>query len=136
MRHIGLVLNVKGGGNVMQLDHFKVTRWKSVLFVLLVLVVILSCFVAQAAPVTITNDSQFRDTSGNIIHAHGGGMIKVGSTYYWFGECRQSGGYLFDSVKCYSSTDLKNWTFVRNALSRSSAPELNTCNIERPKVMY
>jgi hypothetical protein len=102
----------------------------------LILVIALGCFTVQAAPVTITNDTQFRDTSGNIIHAHGGGMIKVGSTYYWFGECRQSGGYLFDSVKCYSSTDMKNWTFVRNALSRTSAAELNTCNIERPKVMY
>jgi hypothetical protein len=120
----------------MQFGNVKVTRWISLLSVLSVFVVILSCFVAQADPVTITNDTQFRDTSGNVIHAHGGGMIKVGSTYYWFGECRQSGGYLFDSVKCYSSTDLKTWTFVRNALSRSSASELNTCNIERPKVMY
>lgn len=120
----------------MQFGNVKVTPWISILFVLLVFVVILSCSVAQAAPVTITNDTQFKDTSGNIIHAHGGGMIKVGSTYYWFGECRQSGGYLFDSVKCYSSNDLKTWTFVRNALSRSSASELNTCNIERPKVMY
>ncbi|MDX3646502.1 beta-xylosidase, partial [Streptomyces sp. MB09-02B] len=41
---------------------------------------------AQAAPVTVTNATQFTDTTGAVVHAHGGGVIKVGSFYYWFGE--------------------------------------------------
>lgn len=45
---------------------------------------------AQAAPRTITNGTQFTDTSGNPVHAHGGGVIKVGSSSYWFGEDRNS----------------------------------------------
>ncbi|MDX3646341.1 beta-xylosidase, partial [Streptomyces sp. MB09-02B] len=41
---------------------------------------------AHAASVTIPNATQFTDTTGAVVHAHGGGVIKVGSFYYWFGE--------------------------------------------------
>src|SRR4051794_13219223 len=43
---------------------------------------------AQAAPAAVTNGTQFTDTGGNGVHAHGGGVIKVGDYYYWFGENR------------------------------------------------
>ena len=43
---------------------------------------------AQAAPATVTNATQFTDTTGAVVHAHGCGVIKVGSYYYWFGENR------------------------------------------------
>ncbi|MGW2642106.1 RICIN domain-containing protein [Streptomyces sp. NPDC001348] len=90
---------------------------------------------AQAAPQTITNGTQFTDTSGNAVHAHGGGVIKVGSYYYWFGEDRNSDN-TFRYVDAYRSTDLKNWEFRNHVLSRSSASELGTAYIERPKVVY
>lgn len=90
---------------------------------------------AQAAPQTITNGTQFTDTSGNPVHAHGGGVIKVGSYYYWFGEHRNSDN-TFRYVDAYRSTDLKTWEFRNHVLTQSSAPELATANIERPKVMY
>ena len=61
----------------------------------------------QAAQVTITNGTQFTDTSGNVVHAHGGGVIKVGSFYYWFGENRVT-----KYVDVYRSTDLKTWSPV------------------------
>ncbi len=87
--------------------------------------------VAQAAPVTITNGTQFTDTSGNALHAHGGGVIKVGSYYYWFGENRGT-----KYVDVYRSTDLKNWEFRNHVLTPSSHAELNSANIERPKVLF
>ncbi|MFE9646161.1 RICIN domain-containing protein [Streptomyces sp. NPDC006365] len=90
---------------------------------------------AQAAPQTITNGTQFTDTSGNSLHAHGGGVIKVGSYYYWFGEHRNSDN-TFRYVSAYRSTDLKNWEFRNNVLTEATDPELATANIERPKVMY
>jgi hypothetical protein len=90
---------------------------------------------AQAAPQTIVNGTQFSDTSGNPVHAHGGGVIKVGSYYYWFGEHRNSDN-TFRYVDAYRSTDLKNWEFRNHVLTQSSAAELATANIERPKVMY
>ena len=90
---------------------------------------------ARAATVTVTNGVQFTDTSGNPLHAHGGGMIKVGSYYYWFGENRNDNN-TFRYVSVYRSTDLRNWEFRNNVLTQSSAAELNVSNIERPKVIY
>ncbi|BCJ73780.1 beta-xylosidase [Catellatospora sp. IY07-71] len=90
---------------------------------------------AQAAPVTVTNGTQFRDTSGNVLHAHGGGVLQVGGYYYWFGENRNADN-TFRAVSVYRSTDLRNWEFRNNVLTQSSAAELNVANIERPKVIY
>ncbi|MER5978949.1 RICIN domain-containing protein [Streptomyces sp. NPDC001857] len=90
---------------------------------------------AQAAPLAIANGTQFTDTSGNPVHAHGGGVLKVGSYYYWFGENRNTDN-TFRYVDAYRSTDLKNWEFRNHVLTQASAPELATANIERPKVMY
>lgn len=90
---------------------------------------------AQAAPLTIPGGVQFKDTSGNALHAHGGGVIKVGSYYYWFGEDRNADN-TFKYVDAYRSTDLKNWEFRNHVLTQSSAAELGTAYIERPKVVY
>src|SRR4051812_50112583 len=90
---------------------------------------------AAAAPVTVTNGTQFRDTNGAIVHAHGGGVLKVGSYYYWFGENRNADD-TFKAVSVYRSTDLRTWEFRNNVLTPSSAAELQGANIERPKVIY
>ncbi|MEW2045482.1 RICIN domain-containing protein [Streptomyces sp. NPDC005476] len=90
---------------------------------------------AQAAPVTIADGTQFTDSSGSPVHAHGGGVLKVGSYYYWFGEDRNADN-TFRYVDAYRSTDLKNWEFRNHVLTQSSDPELASANIERPKVMY
>jgi hypothetical protein len=90
---------------------------------------------AQAAPVTVTNGTQFTDNSGNALHAHGGGVIKVGAYYYWFGENRNADN-TFRYVSAYRSTDLKNWEFRKHVLTQAAAPELAFAKIERPKVIY
>ncbi|MGW2717407.1 RICIN domain-containing protein [Streptomyces sp. NPDC001492] len=90
---------------------------------------------AQAAAQTVPNGVQFTDTSGNPVHAHGGGVIKVGAYYYWFGEDRNSDN-TFRYVDAYRSTDLRNWEFRNHVLTQSSAAELGTAYIERPKVIY
>ncbi|MEV5438776.1 RICIN domain-containing protein [Streptomyces sp. NPDC052682] len=90
---------------------------------------------ASAAPQTVTNGTQFTDTAGNPVHAHGGGVLKVGSYYYWFGEHRNADN-TFRYVDAYRSTDLKNWEFRNHVLTQSSAAELASANIERPKVIY
>ncbi|GAB7105223.1 RICIN domain-containing protein [Streptomyces phaeofaciens JCM 4814] len=90
---------------------------------------------ARAAAQTVPNGVQFTDTSGNVVHAHGGGVIKVGSYYYWFGEDRNADN-TFRSVDAYRSTDLKTWEFRNRVLTQSSAAELGTAYIERPKVIY
>ncbi|MDL2080318.1 RICIN domain-containing protein [Streptomyces sp. GXMU-J15] len=90
---------------------------------------------AQAAPITVVNGTQFTDISGNPVHAHGGGVVKVGAYYYWFGENRNADN-TFRYVSAYRSTDLKNWEFRNHVLTEATDPELATANIERPKVMY
>ncbi|MFB7939870.1 RICIN domain-containing protein [Streptomyces sp. NPDC056049] len=90
---------------------------------------------AHAAAVTVTNATQFTDPQGNPVHAHGGGVVKVGDYYYWFGENRNADNS-FKYVSAYRSTDLKTWEFRHHVLTASSHPELAGANIERPKVMY
>ena len=77
--------------------------------------------VAWAAPVPIHSGPPWFDTAGDKINAHGGGMIQVGDTYYWFGEDKageNANNTSFQHVPCYSSTDLAHWTFVNYVLTR------------------
>jgi hypothetical protein len=91
---------------------------------------------ASAAAVTINPGTIWTDTSGSTIEAHGEGITKVGGTYYWLGEDKTNGA-LFQNIKCYSSTDLKNWTFVRNVLTRQTSGDLGPNRIvERPHVIF
>ncbi len=99
-------------------------------FIVMLTVLILGTSVAFADIGIINNGKNFGG-----VQAHGGSIIKVGDTYYWYGENRDTNN-LFVSVRVYSSTDLVNWVDRGNALSNTSAAELNYCNIERPKVMY
>ncbi|MGW0122380.1 RICIN domain-containing protein [Streptomyces sp. NPDC003327] len=90
---------------------------------------------AHAAPVSIANATQFTDPAGNPVHAHGGGVVKVGEYYYWFGENRNADNS-FRYVSAYRSADLKTWEFRNHVLTQETHPELAGANIERPKVMY
>lgn len=78
------------------------------------------------------------DNNGNHIQAHGGGIIKVGRTYYWYGEYRGKDAVPpYKYVGCYSSKDLMNWTFLNKI--KFAAPEgFNPEHwvLERPKVYY
>ncbi|MEV7190220.1 RICIN domain-containing protein [Streptomyces sp. NPDC093510] len=100
-----------------------------------VLLLLAASTTAHAAPVTVTNGTQFADTGGNGVHAHGGGVVKAGSYYYWFGENRHADN-TFKAVSVYRSADLKNWEFRKDVLTQKSDPELDVSNIERPKVIY
>ncbi|WP_407561824.1 RICIN domain-containing protein [Streptomyces sp. 184] len=90
---------------------------------------------AHAAPVTIGNATQFTDPAGAPVHAHGGGVVKVGAYYYWFGE-NGNADNTFRYVSAYRSTDLKTWEFRNHVLTGESDPELDWANVERPKVVY
>jgi len=89
-----------------------------------------------AVAVTITPGSVWDDSQGNVIQAHGEGIIKVDAKYYWLGEDKTNGS-AFQNVKCYSSSDLANWTFVSNVLTRQASGDLGPNRvIERPHVIY
>ncbi|KAF9258587.1 galactan 1,3-beta-galactosidase [Marasmius fiardii PR-910] len=91
--------------------------------------------VAQAA--VIVPGATWTDTSGNVIQAHGGGILKVGSTYYWHGEDKAHNSGLFRAVSCYSSSDLVSWTRQTDSLTPIAGTMISTSNIvERPKVLF
>jgi len=98
--------------------------------------VVLTAF-AQAQNTLIVPGAAWTDTSGNVIQAHGGGFLKVGSTFYWFGEDKVLNSALFKAVSCYTSTDLVNWSRQNDALTPISGTMISTSNIvERPKVIF
>ena len=81
------------------------------------------------------NGVQWADTDGDPIQAHGGGVLKVGEDYYWFGENRNPDGTFF-AVSAYRSKDLRQWEFRNHVLRMTSDPDLEPANVERPKVIY
>lgn len=91
-----------------------------------------------AAPETIRPGELWPDDRGKHIQAHGGGIIRLGDTYFWFGEDRSEGleggkGY----VSCYASKDLAHWTFRHQVMKQADPENLGRGWIlERPKVFF
>ena len=104
---------------------------------------------------TIRSGELWYDTDGRHINAHGGGIMKYGDTYYWFGEHKDD--HTSDAlvgVMCYASEDLVSWRNCGVALSvtEPAAGQANGqrmrgrattgsdiergCILERPKVIY
>ena len=78
------------------------------------------------------------DNNGNHIQAHGGGIIKLGKMYYWYGEERTAGRDTnFRYVSCYTSKDLVNWKSEGVVFSQADPENLGpNWVMERPKVFY
>ncbi|MFI5908514.1 cellulose binding domain-containing protein [Dactylosporangium sp. NPDC051541] len=78
----------------------------------------------------VQNDVFWKDTAGNPIYSQGGGVLKVGTTYYWYGAkyngavtyynnpgAGKNGDTSFNAITAYSSTDLVHWKFEGNVLT-------------------
>lgn len=80
------------------------------------------------------------DQNGNPLQMHGLGILKVGNTWYAYGEDKvgeNSSDATFRAVPCYSSTNLSTWTYQGEALTEQSSGDLGPNRIvERPKVIY
>ncbi len=95
-------------------------------------------FAGCATPPAIKPGEIWPDNRGRHVQAHGGGIIKFGRTFYWFGEDRTRGLDRTNRyVSCYASTDLAHWTF-RNQVLKLADPENfgRGWVLERPKVFY
>ncbi len=107
----------------------------------------------QQKPRTIRSGELWYDDSGRHINAHGGGVMKYGDTWYWFGEHKDDHtSNAMVGVMCYASKDLVNWRNCGVALSvtEPAAGQGNRrrggattdsdiergCILERPKVIY
>jgi hypothetical protein len=95
----------------------------------------------------------WRDTNGQAINAHGGGILFHNGVYYWYGEVKEGRTYLpqvnknwggtrvvAGGVSCYSSTNLVEWKkegIVLPSVADDPDHDLACENvIERPKVIY
>jgi len=103
-------------------------------FSLLVALIIAAVSFGQAS---FTPGKIWKDDGGEVINAHGGGILYDHGKYYWFGERR--GGSLSQGVNVYSSADLYHWKFEALALAPSTDTTSDItagCVMERPKVIY
>ncbi|KAG8910082.1 hypothetical protein FRC01_006553 [Tulasnella sp. 417] len=74
--------------------------------------------------------------TGKHVQAHGGSITKVNGLYYLIGENKE-GGSAFQSINCYSSPDLVQWTFVNSLLTLQGSGDLGPSRVvERPKVIF
>jgi len=98
------------------------------------------------------NGEFWKDTNGDTINAHGGGLLFHGGIYYWFGEIKKGKTWLVPNqqwedyrvpaggINCYSSKNLTDWKYEGVALASkmgNANDDLDTSKvIERPKVVY
>jgi hypothetical protein len=91
----------------------------------------------------ITPGQPWFDTAGNRIQAHGGSIMEVGGTFYWYGENKErstpGSGIWHWGVRCYSSTDLYNWTdlglIIPPVLDDESSPLHPAMSMDRPHIV-
>lgn len=113
------------------LNAYLMRKWLSLTLFLIITLI-------SSAQKTILPGDVWPDDRGQHVQAHGGGIIKVGKTYYWYGEERRQG---LDSnlryVSCYASKDLVSWKFKGDVVQMSDPEELGRrWVLERPKVYY
>lgn len=119
-------------------SHLFQPDWRVVPALLLAATLLCPRFaLSQVAPV-VRPGEVWLDDRGMEIQAHGGGILYLRHTYYWFGEDRsQSNDPEKRYVACYSSPDLVHWKFRNQVLAISNPENLgNGAILERPKVFY
>ncbi len=123
----------------IRLLNQQLTDMKKLFFIITILMA-LPMAAQTKQSLTIRNGELWNDDSGQHINAHGGGIMKYGDTYYWFGEHKSE--HTSDAlvgVMCYASKDLVNWHNCGVALSVSDERGHDIergCILERPKVIY
>jgi beta-galactosidase len=94
---------------------------------------------AQTTPVnqSFKPGEPWLDSKGQVLNAHGGGLLFINNLYYWYGESR--GETASHGVNVYVSKDLYNWRPLGVALAqqRDTASEITIGSVmERPKVIF
>jgi hypothetical protein len=63
---------------------------------------------------SIKSGVPWQDTDGNLINAHGAGLLEHEGMYYWYGSRRSinaTGTQMDGGIALYSSADLYNWKY-------------------------
>lgn len=114
--------------------------------IVLAMLLAASCGETAAAEDRVRPGEVWRDTAGQVIQAHGVGILQVGAEWFWFGEDRTpvvAGG--LDPAKryvsCYRSHDLVHWESRGRVLAMAEPEEMKAqfggdWILERPKVFW
>lgn len=84
------------------------------------------------------------DTEGNRIQAHGGSILAIGDTFYWYGENKErttgENEIWHWGVRCYSSKDFYNWKsegiIIPPDLEDLCSPLHPSALMDRPHIVY
>ena len=84
------------------------------------------------------------DTNGKRIQAHGGSVLYLDGTYYWYGENKEKttgeNGIWHWGVRCYASKDLYNWEdlglIIPPDLEDETSPLHPSNTMDRPHIIY
>lgn len=84
------------------------------------------------------------DTDGAPIQAHGGSVLALDGTFYWYGEnkehTRPDNDIWHWGVRCYSSTDLTRWTdlglIIAPDTDDPSSPLHPSSMMDRPHILF
>lgn len=84
------------------------------------------------------------DTEGKRIQAHGGSVMYIDGTYYWYGENKEKTtgdrNIWHWGVKCYASSDLYNWEdkgiIIPPDLEDADSPLHPSSMMDRPHILY
>lgn len=84
------------------------------------------------------------DTHGKRVEAHGGGILRLGDTFYLYGENKEKSVEGADiwhwGVRAYASRDLVNWEdrgyIIPPVLDDESSPLHPTSQVDRPHILY
>jgi len=137
-------------------SKMKVVKIDSVKVVLLVLVCIIGiCYSASGQSVNIKNDVFWNTKDGQPIYSQGGGIFRFADPvtgvkkYYWYGvhyaeadryrndpSVTHTKSSTFESVTCYSSVDLANWTFEGDVLTKEEVNKTRKTWVGRLGVAY
>lgn len=123
-------------------------------FVLIVFLVAISSSEIIAQSANIKNDSFWNTKNGEPLFSQGGGVFKFADPitgeqkYYWYGvQYKEADMYrnnpsvtlpnaTFESVTCYSSTDLVNWTFENDVVTKDKVNQSGRTWVGRLGVAY
>jgi beta-xylosidase len=112
---------------------------------------LLACSFAHAQEKLLSGEN-WKDNNGNMINAHGAGILVFKNTYYLFGEIKKGKTHLVPGqswedyrvdaggISCYASKDLMHWNYEGIALAPNKTDSSSDIHIskvvERPKVIY
>ncbi len=84
------------------------------------------------------------DTEGKRVHAHGGSILTVDDTFYWYGENKEhsteNSNVWHWGVRCYRSKDLYNWEdlglIIPPDVENINSPLHPSKSMDRPHIIY